>query len=108
MVVGCANFEQLLRSEAMGLWSWNNLLDVHLYAHEECRFVLRYVFSFYDRDQLLAVFESKDGRIPIVIVTAMQKESDKRQGIDVGAQAYIVKTTFDQSNLLDTIERLIG
>lgn len=46
--------------------------------------------------------------IPVVIVTALEKEEDKRRGIDVGASAYIVKTSFDQSSLLDTIERLIG
>ncbi|MDP2912966.1 MAG: response regulator, partial [Candidatus Omnitrophota bacterium] len=50
--------------------------------------------------------EHKD--IPVVIVTALEKEEDKRRGIEVGAQAYIVKTSFDQSNLLDTIERLTG
>lgn len=46
--------------------------------------------------------------LPIIIVTTMDKEKDKRHGIEVGAQAYIVKNAFDQSNLLDTIERLIG
>lgn len=46
--------------------------------------------------------------IPLIFVTAVAKEEDKRRGIEVGAQAYIVKSTFEQSNLLDTIERLIG
>ena len=46
--------------------------------------------------------------IPFVIVTGLQKEEDKRQGIEVGAAAYIVKSAFEQANLLDTIERLVG
>jgi two-component system chemotaxis sensor kinase CheA len=46
--------------------------------------------------------------IPFVMVTALQKEEDKRRGIEVGAAAYIVKSAFDQTNLLDTIERLVG
>ncbi len=50
--------------------------------------------------------EYKD--IPVVLVTSMNKEEDKRHGFEVGAQAYIVKTAFNQTNLLDTIERLIG
>ncbi|MFQ5901132.1 MAG: response regulator [Thermodesulfobacteriota bacterium] len=50
--------------------------------------------------------EYKD--IPVVIVSALGKEEDKRHGIEVGAQAYIVKTAFDQSNLIDTIARLVG
>jgi chemotaxis protein histidine kinase CheA len=50
--------------------------------------------------------ETKD--IPFVMVTAMQKEEDKRRGIEVGAAAYIVKSAFEQMKLLDTIERLVG
>jgi two-component system chemotaxis sensor kinase CheA len=45
--------------------------------------------------------------VPVVIVTAREKEDDKKRGIDVGADAYIVKTSFDQSKLLDTVEQLI-
>jgi two-component system chemotaxis sensor kinase CheA len=46
--------------------------------------------------------------IPFVMVTAMEKEEDKRRGIEVGASAYIVKSAFEQANLLETIERLVG
>ena len=49
--------------------------------------------------------EYKD--IPVVMVTALEKEKDKRRGIEVGAAAYIVKSAFEQTDLLDTIERLI-
>jgi len=45
--------------------------------------------------------------VPVIIITALEKDEDKRRGIEAGAQAYIVKTSFDQSNLLDTIQRLI-
>ena len=50
--------------------------------------------------------EHKD--IPVIFVTALDKEEEKRRGIEVGAAAYILKSTFEQTNLLDTIERLIG
>lgn len=43
---------------------------------------------------------------PIIIVSSRDKESDKRRGIEVGADAYIIKGGFDQSNLLETIESL--
>lgn len=46
--------------------------------------------------------------VPIIIVTSLEKEEDKRKGIAVGADAYIVKRAFDQSNLLDTVRGLIG
>jgi two-component system chemotaxis sensor kinase CheA len=45
---------------------------------------------------------------PIVIVTARGKEEDRREGLEAGANAYIVKGEFDQNNLLETIERLVG
>jgi chemotaxis protein histidine kinase CheA len=45
--------------------------------------------------------------IPVVMVTALEKEEDKRRGIEVGAAAYITKSSFEQKNLLETIERLI-
>jgi two-component system chemotaxis sensor kinase CheA len=51
--------------------------------------------------------DAKYRDIPIVIVTTMEKEKDKRKGIEVGADAYMVKSAFDQGNFLDTIERLI-
>lgn len=46
--------------------------------------------------------------VPVIIVTSREKEEDKRRGITVGADAYIVKRAFDQSNLLDTVKALIG
>jgi chemotaxis protein histidine kinase CheA len=46
--------------------------------------------------------------IPVVMVTSLQKEEDKRRGMEVGAAAYLVKTSFEQTNLLETIERLVG
>lgn len=52
--------------------------------------------------------DSRYSNIPIIIVTSREKEEDKRRGIRVGANAYIVKGAFDQSNLLDTVRSLIG
>ena len=52
--------------------------------------------------------EPNHAHIPIVIVTSREKEEDRKRGIEVGADAYILKGGFDQSNLIDTIESLIG
>ena len=46
--------------------------------------------------------------VPIIIVTSREKDEDKRRGISVGANAYIVKGSFDQSNLVETVQNLIG
>ncbi len=44
--------------------------------------------------------------LPVVLVTALDSREDRERGIDVGANAYIVKSSFDQSNLLDVVRRL--
>ncbi len=45
--------------------------------------------------------------LPVVLVTALESREDKERGIEVGANAYIIKSSFDQSNLLEIIRRLI-
>jgi two-component system, chemotaxis family, sensor kinase CheA len=45
--------------------------------------------------------------IPVIIVTSLEREEEKAQGIDAGADAYITKSVFNQDTLLDTVERLI-
>lgn len=46
--------------------------------------------------------------IPVIIVTSRDSVDDRRRGFEVGADAYVVKREFDQSQLLDTVQRLIG
>ena len=46
-------------------------------------------------------------RIPIILVTSLDSPTDKARGIEVGADAYIVKSSFDQGNLLETIDQLL-
>jgi two-component system, chemotaxis family, sensor kinase CheA len=45
--------------------------------------------------------------LPIILVTTLASEEDKRLGADAGANAYITKGDFDQRVLLDTLRRLI-
>lgn len=45
--------------------------------------------------------------VPVILVTSLDSPADKAKGIEVGADAYIVKSHFDQGNLLDTIEQLV-
>lgn len=44
--------------------------------------------------------------LPVVLVTALDSREDKERGVEVGANAYVVKSSFDQSNLLEIIRRL--
>lgn len=45
---------------------------------------------------------------PIIIISSRQKESDRRRGVEVGADAYIVKGDFEQNNLRETLQILLG
>lgn len=45
--------------------------------------------------------------LPVVLVTALASPQDRERGIEVGANAYIVKSDFDQANLLEIIRRLL-
>ena len=46
--------------------------------------------------------------LPIVLVTSLESPEDKLKGMEAGADVYITKGSFDQQELLETIERLIG
>ncbi|MCC5932800.1 MAG: response regulator [Balneolales bacterium] len=45
--------------------------------------------------------------LPVIIVTALETPDDRNRGMDAGANAYIVKSNFRESNLIDTIKRLV-
>jgi two-component system chemotaxis sensor kinase CheA len=45
--------------------------------------------------------------LPIVLVTTLAGDEDKRRGADAGADAYIIKGKFNQDVLLETLERLV-
>lgn len=44
--------------------------------------------------------------LPVVLVTARESDDDRRRGLESGADAYILKSGFDQRNLLETMRAL--
>lgn len=44
--------------------------------------------------------------LPVVLVTGLESRADRERGIDVGANAYVVKSSFDQSSLIEVIQKL--
>jgi len=46
--------------------------------------------------------------MPVIIVTSLASDDHRRQGMEAGAQAYIVKGNFEQGVLLDTVDALVG
>jgi two-component system chemotaxis sensor kinase CheA len=45
--------------------------------------------------------------IPVILVTALEAREDKERGVEAGANAYVIKSSFDQSRLLEIIRRFI-
>ncbi|HKJ92761.1 MAG TPA: response regulator, partial [Longimicrobiales bacterium] len=46
--------------------------------------------------------------LPLVLVTALETPEHRARGMEVGADAYLGKSGFDQDDLLDTIRQLLG
>ncbi|MEH2317025.1 hybrid sensor histidine kinase/response regulator [Nostoc sp.] len=45
--------------------------------------------------------------LPIILVTSLASDEDKRRGAEAGANAYIIKGSFNQEALLSTLQRLV-
>lgn len=50
---------------------------------------------------------AKYTELPIILVTSLASDADRKRGIEVGANAYITKGAFEQTALLETLRRLI-
>jgi two-component system chemotaxis sensor kinase CheA len=46
-------------------------------------------------------------RIPVIIVSSLERAEDQERGLMLGADAYVVKRKFDQTELLDAIRQMI-
>ena len=44
--------------------------------------------------------------IPFVLITSLSKDEECQRGLELGADAYLVKGLFNEQELLDTVERL--
>ncbi|RRR74400.1 MAG: hybrid sensor histidine kinase/response regulator [Candidatus Viridilinea halotolerans] len=51
--------------------------------------------------------DNKLRHLPVVLVTSLDSPADRERGVAAGADAYIVKRSFDQQTLLETIAQLI-
>ena len=46
-------------------------------------------------------------RLPVLLVTALSQPADRQRALDLGASAYVVKSRFDQDELLETLQQLL-
>lgn len=45
--------------------------------------------------------------MPVIIVTSLGSDAEKKRGVDVGANAYLVKNEFESGKLLEIVEQLV-
>ncbi len=45
--------------------------------------------------------------VPLILLTSLGSEEDRRKGMESGATAYFIKSSFEQKSLLELIEKLI-
>ncbi|MEG4110471.1 MULTISPECIES: hybrid sensor histidine kinase/response regulator [unclassified Microcoleus] len=56
----------------------------------------------------IKIREQKEySELPIILVTSLASDEDRKRGADAGANAYIPKGTFNQDVLVDTLKRLV-
>ena len=61
------------------------------------------------RDRAAAVKgDPRFSQLPVVLVTSLDSPEDRLQGMEAGADAYMVKSLFDQRELLAVIDQLTG
>lgn len=51
--------------------------------------------------------DKKLSELPVILVTALDSREDRERGVSVGANAYIIKSSFNQGNLLEVVKRLM-
>ncbi len=51
--------------------------------------------------------DSRLAGIPVIIVSSLERPEDQERGLLLGADAYVVKRKFDQTELLDAIRQMI-
>ncbi|MBS2001176.1 MAG: response regulator [Candidatus Obscuribacterales bacterium] len=57
--------------------------------------------------ELTAAVRKSGQKLPIILVTSMTDQKFRDEGTEAGADAFFVKSSFDQNNLLDVIKRLM-
>jgi two-component system chemotaxis sensor kinase CheA len=52
--------------------------------------------------------DSRLANLPVLLITSRSSETSRQRGLAVGADGYIVKSHFDETQLLSVIERFLG
>ncbi len=101
-ILESAGYEVMLASDGDEAWSMLQDIDCNLIVSDIC---MPRMSGFDLTEHVKCSGRFKD--IPVILVTSLASREDKERGIEVGADAYIVKSSFDQASLLETVKRLL-
>ncbi len=81
----------------------------HLRAHSVDLVVTDIEMPRMDGFQLLREIRASEklASLPVILSTARAAEWDRQRGMELGADAYMVKTAYDQTGLIETVRRLL-
>jgi len=51
--------------------------------------------------------DAKTKKIPVILLTNLGQESDKKKGLELGAADYFVKAQFTPANVINAVKKLI-
>ncbi len=102
--VGCASGEEpytlamLLHEHVGHAMPWSvHALDVNAAALERAKTGRYSAWSL----------RETTSEVPAILVTSRNAPEDKRRGLEAGASAYVVKSEFDQADLIERIRQLV-
>lgn len=101
-ILESAGYEVVTAADGVDAWSQIHNRDFDLLVSDV-------VMPGLDGFNLTARIRTDDQikHLPIILITSLDSRNERERGIQAGADAYIVKSAFDQEILLDTIRRLI-
>lgn len=100
------------------LESKNYQVTVAVNGQEAWEFLQKKQFSLLITDVMMPIMDGftltdkvkksdKFTHLPVIIVTSLGSEEEKKRGIEVGADAYIIKSDFESETLLNIVSQLI-
>jgi len=96
-----AGYEVLLAADGMEAWKLLQDTDVDVVVSDvEMPHMNGFELTKRIRD------DARLAALPVVLVTSLNSTSDRQRGVDAGADAYVVKGSAEQEQLLQTLSRL--
>ena len=79
---------------------------MHTYIHIHICIHTYYIYTHIHTYIYVNASRLRLSELPVILVTGLERPEQRERGLAAGANEYIVKGSFEQSNLLEAIRRL--